>query len=54
MFYFGIEHKVAFLNAHGQFTDFSHTPFAAFNQTIEQLPLYPNDCAQLVNSTFDE
>jgi gamma-glutamyl:cysteine ligase YbdK (ATP-grasp superfamily) len=47
MFYFGIEHEVAFLNAHGQFADFSCTSFATFNQMIEQLPFYPDDYAQL-------
>jgi gamma-glutamyl:cysteine ligase YbdK (ATP-grasp superfamily) len=47
MFCFGIEHEVAFLNAQGQFADFSCTSFAVFNQMIEQLPFYPNDYDQL-------
>jgi gamma-glutamyl:cysteine ligase YbdK (ATP-grasp superfamily) len=47
MFFFGIEHEVAFFNQQGQFADFSCTSFAEFNQMIEQLPLYPNDYAQL-------
>ncbi|MCP6760793.1 MAG: glutamate--cysteine ligase [Fischerella sp. CENA71] len=47
MFYFGIEHEVAFLNAEGKFADFSCTKFADFNQVIEQLPTYANDSMQL-------
>ncbi|GAB1542567.1 hypothetical protein NUACC21_52410 [Scytonema sp. NUACC21] len=47
MFYFGIEHEVAFLNQEGKFADFSHTKFADFNQIIEKLPIYPNDRTQL-------
>ncbi|MBD2441247.1 glutamate--cysteine ligase [Nostoc sp. FACHB-110] len=47
MFYFGIEHEVAFLNAEGKFADFNHTKFADFNQIIERLPTYPNDYPQL-------
>ncbi|MGJ5675587.1 MAG: glutamate--cysteine ligase [Nostochopsis sp.] len=47
MFYFGIEHEVAFLNSKGKFADFSCTEFAEFNQIIEQLPTYPNDSLQL-------
>ncbi|NJM68778.1 MAG: glutamate--cysteine ligase [Scytonema sp. RU_4_4] len=47
MFYFGIEHEVAFLNQEGKFADFSCTKFAEFNQIIEQLPIYPNDSSQL-------
>ncbi len=43
MFYFGIEHEVAFLNPAGKFADFSRTQFAEFNQIIEQLPTYPSD-----------
>ncbi len=47
MFYFGIEHEVAFLNIEGKFADFSRTEFADFAQIIAQLPLYPNDYSQL-------
>ena len=47
MFYFGIEHEVAFLNKEGKFADFSCTKFADFHQIIEQLPIYPNDYSQL-------
>lgn len=47
MFYFGIEHEVAFLNQEGKFADFSCTKFADFHQIIEQLPIYPNDYLQL-------
>lgn len=47
MFYFGIEHEVAFLNSEGEFADFSCTKFTDFNQIIEQLPIYPHDSTQL-------
>ncbi|WP_373530862.1 glutamate-cysteine ligase family protein [Nostoc sp.] len=47
MFFFGIEHEVAFLNKEGKFADFSHTKFADFNQIIERLPTYPSDYPQL-------
>lgn len=47
MFYFGIEHEVAFLTPEGKFADFSSIKFADFNQIIEQLPTYPNDYPQL-------
>ncbi|ERT08403.1 putative glutamate--cysteine ligase GCS2 [Lyngbya aestuarii BL J] len=47
MFFFGIEHEVAFLNSKGKFADFSRTTFADFQQIIDQLPLYPNDELQL-------
>jgi hypothetical protein len=47
MFLFGVEHEVAFLNAQNQFADFSCTQFDAFNQIIEQFPIYPDDYAQL-------
>jgi gamma-glutamyl:cysteine ligase YbdK (ATP-grasp superfamily) len=43
MFYFGIEHEVAFLNSEGKFADFSCTKFTEFNQIIEQLPTYIDD-----------
>lgn len=47
MFFFGIEHEVAFLNHEGQFADFTRTKFADFSQIIERLPTYPDDYAQL-------
>ncbi|ACC81702.1 hypothetical protein [Nostoc punctiforme] len=47
MFFFGIEHEVAFLNKEGKFADFSHTKFSDFNQIIEKLPTYPSDYPQL-------
>ncbi|GBE94289.1 glutamate--cysteine ligase [Nostoc cycadae] len=47
MFYFGIEHEVAFLNQEGKFADFTHTKFADFAQIVEKLPIYPNDYPQL-------
>ena len=47
MFYFGIEHEVAFLNHEGKFADFSRTKFADFNQIVEKLPTYPSDYPQL-------
>jgi gamma-glutamyl:cysteine ligase YbdK (ATP-grasp superfamily) len=47
MFYFGIEHEVAFLNQEGKFADFDHTKFADFNQIVERLPTYPSDYPQL-------
>jgi hypothetical protein len=47
MFYFGIEHEVAFLNQEGKFADFSCTKFADFQQIVDKLPLYTNDYPQL-------
>ncbi|MEA5551448.1 glutamate--cysteine ligase [Anabaena cylindrica UHCC 0172] len=47
MFFFGIEHEVAFLNHEGKFADFSCTKFAEFNQIVDKLPIYPNDYPQL-------
>jgi hypothetical protein len=47
MFFFGIEHEVAFLNHEGKFADFSNTKFADFHQIVERLPTYPNDYLQL-------
>lgn len=47
MFYFGIEHEVAFLNQEGKFADFEHTKFADFHQIVERLPTYPSDYPQL-------
>ncbi|MBD2579913.1 glutamate-cysteine ligase family protein [Oscillatoria sp. FACHB-1406] len=47
MFSFGIEHEVAFLNARGQFADFTCTQFQEFDRIIEQLPTYTEDYPQL-------
>lgn len=47
MFFFGIEHEVAFLNYDGKFADFSCTKFTDFQQIVDKLPLYPNDYPQL-------
>lgn len=47
MFYFGIEHEVAFLNREGKFADFSRTKYADFHQIIARLPIYPSDYPQL-------
>jgi gamma-glutamyl:cysteine ligase YbdK (ATP-grasp superfamily) len=47
MFYFGIEHEVAFLNQEGKFADFSRTKYVDFHQIIARLPTYPNDYPQL-------
>ncbi len=47
MFYFGIEHEVAFLNKEGKFADFSCTKFADLNQIIDLLPIYSSDYPQL-------
>jgi hypothetical protein len=47
MFFFGIEHEVAFLNKDGKFADFTCTKFADFNQIIDCLPIYPSDYPQL-------
>jgi gamma-glutamyl:cysteine ligase YbdK (ATP-grasp superfamily) len=37
-FQFGIEHEVAFLNAAGQFADFTNTTFEIFDRIIQTLP----------------
>ncbi|MFH7031011.1 MAG: glutamate--cysteine ligase [Heteroscytonema crispum UTEX LB 1556] len=47
MFFFGIEHEVAFLNNEGKFADFSCTKFDDFNQIVEKLPTYASDYPQL-------
>lgn len=47
MFFFGIEHEVAFLNHEGKFADFNCTKFADFNQIVDSLPIYPSDYPQL-------
>ena len=47
MFYFGIEHEVAFLDNAGNFADFSRTKFKDFCQIIDKLPFYPNDYPEL-------
>jgi hypothetical protein len=39
-FNYGIEHEIAFLNAQGEFVDFSNIPFTDFEQIINDLPLY--------------
>ena len=46
-FQFGIEHEIAFLNAAGEFADFTNTPFAAFDAIIARLPHYDEDYPQL-------
>ncbi len=47
MFFFGIEHEVAFLNHEGKFADFSGKKCADFEQIVDKLPLYINDGSQL-------
>ncbi len=47
MFYFGIEHEVAFLDRAGNFADFSRSKFTDFCQIIDKLPLYAEDYPQL-------
>ncbi len=47
MFYFGIEHEVAFVDSQGKFADFSRTKFVDFHQIVERLPTYPSDYSQL-------
>ena len=47
MFFFGIEHEVAFFNHEGKFADFTCTKFADFSQIIARLPTYPDDYHQL-------
>jgi gamma-glutamyl:cysteine ligase YbdK (ATP-grasp superfamily) len=47
MFNFGIEHEIAFIDSTGNFVDFSRARFADFNQIIEALPEYANDCLHL-------
>ena len=47
MFYFGIEHEVAFLDSAGNFADFSSAKFTDFSQIIDKLPLYTDDYPQL-------
>ncbi|MEA5570063.1 glutamate--cysteine ligase [Calothrix sp. UHCC 0171] len=47
MFYFGIEHEVAFVDFAGNFVDFSRAKFADFNQIIAALPEYANDSLYL-------
>ena len=46
-FFFGIEHEIAFLNAEGQFADFSNTSFATFDAIVARLPKYESDYPQL-------
>jgi hypothetical protein len=47
MFFFGIEHEVAFVDRAGNFVDFSRAKFADFNQIIEALPEYADDYLSL-------
>jgi gamma-glutamyl:cysteine ligase YbdK (ATP-grasp superfamily) len=47
MFYFGIEHEVAFLNSEGKFADFTRTKFVDFEQIVSGLPVYASDYPQL-------
>lgn len=47
MFFFGIEHEVAFFNQNCEFADFSRTKFTDFQQIVDKLPLYPDDYSQL-------
>lgn len=47
MFFFGIEHEVAFLNNEGKFADFSNSKFVDFDQIVASLPLYEDDYPQL-------
>ncbi|MDJ0733427.1 MAG: glutamate--cysteine ligase [Nostocaceae cyanobacterium] len=47
MFYFGIEHEVAFVDSKGKFADFSRTKFTDFQQIVERLPTYSSDYPQL-------
>lgn len=46
-FFFGVEHEVAFLNAVGDFADFSNTSFSTFDAIIADLPRYDSDYPQL-------
>ena len=46
-FTFGLEHEVAFLNAQGDFADFTNTSFADFDQIIHELPVFDTDYPQL-------
>ena len=46
-YHFGIEHEVAFLNAMGEFADFTNTRFAQFEAIITRLPRYESDYPQL-------
>lgn len=46
-FKFGIEHEVAFVNAKGEFADFSNTPFEDLERIIRELPVFREDTDQL-------
>lgn len=49
MFFFGIEHEVAFFSPDGSFADYEFSAsFPAFSAMIAQLPLYPTDYPQLL------
>ncbi|MGB5986254.1 MAG: glutamate-cysteine ligase family protein [Desulfobacterales bacterium] len=43
----GIEHEVAFINAKGQFVDWTNTRFDDLQAIVAELPLYPTDYPQL-------
>lgn len=47
MFFFGIEHEVAFINHQGKFADFNCTNFQDFQQIVDALPIYPHDYLEL-------
>ncbi len=47
MFYYGIEHEVAFLGPDGKFADFTNTRYSDFDQIIARLPVYADDYPQL-------
>lgn len=47
MFFFGIEHEVAFINYQGKFADFNCTNFQDFQQIVDALPIYPHDYLEL-------
>jgi hypothetical protein len=46
-FQFGIEHEVAFLNAAGEFADFTNTTFEMFDRIIQKLPYAETDATYL-------
>ncbi|NJM47589.1 MAG: hypothetical protein HC860_16655 [Alkalinema sp. RU_4_3] len=46
-FKFGLEHEVAFLNAAGEFADFTNTTFEMFDRIIQKLPYCDGDATYL-------
>jgi hypothetical protein len=46
-FQFGLEHEVAFLNAAGEFADFTNTTFEMFDRIIQKLPHAEADATYL-------